>query len=248
MALSKDRLGRFTASRISDLFPGPRGGSSIRDKYIFEKAQEVVRKHAKQFSNKNTDHGHMNELEAGKAFADLTGLNVVYLDQKYFPINSNCGATPDFSVDTFKGEVIASVDVKCPTESFFEQKMLFLKEGKPGFQNCPKQMFYQGQMQMMALRTEEHYLVRYMTAMDIDYYGEKIEYDLDLNVRLFYQRITKDPVVQEQILEAVEQAAKERDLLVEIMMKPIITMEEKPVKDYPAIIATGKELKKKLGI
>lgn len=248
MALSKERLGKFTASRISDLFPGPRGGASGRDKYIFEKAQEIVRKHEKQFSNKHTDHGHMNELEAGKAFADVTGLNVVYLDQKYFPINDSCGATPDFSVETFKGEIKASVDVKCPTESFFEQKMIFVNESKPEFQNCPKQMFYQGQMQMMALRTDEHYLVRYMTAMEMDFYGEKIEYDLPIDVRLFYQRITKDAIVQEQILEAVEQASKERDILVEIMMKPIITIEEKQVKDYPSIIATGKELKKKVSI
>lgn len=217
LTLSKDRLGRFTASSIHKLFTG----GATRETYIFEKAEEIIKGHSKQFSSKHTEHGHMHEFEAIQSFAEVSGLNVVYTDQVYYPINDNCGSTPDAKVVDFSDNVLASCDVKCPPETFFKQKMLFIKESKPQYQNVPKEFFYQGQMQMMSLKVNEHYLARYLTAMDIDFDGNKVEYDLPLNTRLFYQKITADSRVQEQILRLVEAASKERDLLVKIMKQPI---------------------------
>lgn len=214
--LSKERVGNFTASEIYKLFVG----GKTRDTYIFEKAQEKTTGHQKEFSTKKTDHGHMHEHEAGVSFSEVTGIQVENLMQEYFPINENCGATPDFKAVDFNGNLLASIDCKCPTDSFFEQKMQFIKESKPEFQNVPKQMFYQAQMQMLAMSVDEHYLVRYLTAMDTDYYGNTIEYDLPLNVRLFYQKVKADKRVQAQIIGLVEAAAKERDLLVAIFKTP----------------------------
>lgn len=215
--LSPKRIGNFTASEIFKLFTG----GKTRDSYIFEKAQEKATGHQKQFSDKNTEHGHLHEHEALCNFSEISGLLSENLLQQYFEINENCGATPDGKVCDFYGNALATIDCKCPTTTFFEQKMLFIKESKPEFQNVPKQMFYQGQMQMLAMGVEEHYLVRYLTAMDTDYYGNTIEYDLPLNVRLFYQKIKSDKRVQAQIIGLVEQASKERDLLVEIFKKPV---------------------------
>lgn len=220
MTLSKERLGKFTASSIHKLFVGGKGAT--RDTYIREKAEEMVLGHAKNFSNKNTEHGHMNEFEAIETFGKVTGFNVEYLEQEYFPINSNCGSTPDAKVVDFSGKILASCDVKCPTESFFKQKMQMVLESKPEFQNSPKEYFYQAQMQMMSLGVDKHYLVRYLTKMDMDYEGNKIEYDLPEDVRLFYKVIEADPKVQQSILDAVEVAAKERDLIVEMLLKPIL--------------------------
>lgn len=217
--LSPERIGKFTASDIYKLFIGGKG--STRDKYIFEKAQEVVTGHQKKFSNKHTDHGHMNEYEAIASFKDVTGFNVEYLDQQYFAINDNCGATPDAKVVDFSDNIIASCDVKCPTETFFEQKLLQIKESKPKYQNVPKEMYYQAQMQMMALGTDTHYLVRYLTSMEVDFNGDKIEYNLPLEVRLFYKEIKADKEVQDEILRLVEEASKERDALVKILLSPI---------------------------
>lgn len=218
--LSKERLGKFTASRIADLFVGGKGAT--RDNYIFEKAEEMVKGHAKSFSNKHTEHGNLNEFEAIESFKAVTGLNVEYLNQDFFKINENCGSTPDAKVVDFSDNILASVDVKCPTETFFKQKMLMIKESKPEFQNVPKQYYYQAQMQMLSLGCNTHYLVRYLTAMDIDYDGNKIEYDLPLDVRMYYKIITADREVQAKILELVDIAAKERDLLVQIFKTPIL--------------------------
>lgn len=226
--LSPERNGKFTASPCWKLF----AGAATRDSYINEKAEEIVTGRMKEFSTKKTDHGHMHEPEALRNFGDVTGLIIKPLDQEFFKINDNSGATPDAVVINFSDVILATVDAKCPTDTFFKQKMIFIKESKLQYQNVPKEMFYQGQMQMLAATirnqslghppVKEHYVVRYLTAMDVDYYGETIEYNLPLDVRLFYQKIDVDYRVQEQILGLVKEAAAERDLLVKIMQKPII--------------------------
>jgi hypothetical protein len=91
--LSSDRLGKFTASTIHNLFVGGKGAT--RDSYIMDKAIEAVKGYAKSFTSKHTEHGNINELEALESFIEVTGLNAVYLDSEYFPINENCGSTPD---------------------------------------------------------------------------------------------------------------------------------------------------------
>lgn len=229
-ALSNDSLGLFSASAIFKLFVGGKGAT--RDTYIFEKAEEIVKGHRKSFRNKDTDHGHMNEYEGIQNFKEESGLLVEYLDQRFFPINKNAGATPDAKVVDFSGITIASLDIKCPTETFFRQKMMQVKEARAQYQNVPKESYYQGQMQMMALSAEneklghppvtEHYLVRYLTKMEIDDDGNKHEYDLPLNVRLFYKKITSDKFIQDEILKLVDEAAMERDVLVNIFKTPIM--------------------------
>lgn len=219
MTLSKERIGNFTASEIFKLYVGGKGAT--RDRYIFSKAEEAIKGHSKGFSSKDTNHGHMNEFEAIESFKHVSGLNVEYLEQEYFKINDNCGATPDAKVVSFSGEITASVDVKCPTETFFKQKMLMIHNFKKEFQNVPKEYYYQAQMQMLALDVKEHYLVRYMTSSDIDFDGNKIEYDLPLETRLFYKVIKADHAVQMVMLELVEIAAKERDVLINIFKTPI---------------------------
>ena len=220
MTLSKERLGKFTGSTITSLFVGGKG--KTRDSYIQSKAEEMVLGHVKNFSHRNFDHGHMNEFEAIETFGQVTGFNVEYLEQEYFPINDNCGSTPDAKVVDFSGKILASCDVKCPTSKFFEQKLQIIMDSKPEYQNSPKEYFYQAQMQMMSLGVDKHYLVRYLTKMDMDYEGNKIEYDLPVDVRLFYKVIEADPKVQQSILDAVEVASKERDLIIEMLLKPIL--------------------------
>ena len=216
--LNKEKLGKFSASEIHKLFTG----GATRQSYIFAKAKEIVKGHFKIFSSKDTDHGNMHEHEAVENFCKVTGLLAENLMQEYFPINDACGATPDAKVVDFSGNILASMDCKCPTVTFFQQKMLFIKESKPEYQNSPKEYFFQAQMQMLAMGVKEHYLVRYLTAMDIDYDGNAVEYDLPLDVRLFYQKIKADERTQAQIIGLVAEAVKERDLLVQIFKKPIL--------------------------
>lgn len=222
--LSKERLGRFTASSGWKLYTGGKTG----DSYIFEKAEEIVKGHQKSFSNKDTEHGLENEYEGMQSFGEITGLLVEHGDSKFYKINEDSGATPDGRVVNFSGTVLATVDMKCPTKTFFEQKMMMIESKNPDFQNVPKEMFFQGQIQMLAAsinlgyEVNEHYVVRYLTSMDVDYDGNVVEYDLPLETRIFFKKIYKSDFVQHQWLQKVEWAAKQRDQLVEIFKKPIL--------------------------
>jgi len=228
--LSNERLGKFTASTIHNLFVGGKGAT--KDSYIMDKAIEAVKGYAKSFSSKHTEHGNINELEALESFIEVTGLNAIYLDSVYFPINENCGSTPDAALVDFDGVMAASIDLKCPTEKFFEQKMMMINDSKPEFQNVPKAYFYQAQMQMMSLTKHNeslghpavtnHYLVRYLTSTNYDFDGNKIEIDLPLNVRIFYKIVKADLEVQAKILHEVESASEQRDALIQILKQPII--------------------------
>jgi hypothetical protein len=228
--LSNERLGKFTASTIHNLFVGGKG--AIKDSYIMDKAIESVKGYAKSFSSKHTEHGNINELEALESLIEVTGLNVVYTDSVYYPINENCGSTPDAVILDFDNIISATVDLKCPTEKFFEQKMMMINDSKPEFQNVPKAYFYQAQMQMMSLTkynkslghpaVTNHYLVRYLTSTNYDFDGNKIEIDLPLNVRIFYKIIKADLKVQAKILQEVAQASEQRDALIQILKQPII--------------------------
>jgi YqaJ-like recombinase protein len=223
MMLSKKRIGNFTGSEGHKLVPGIRGGQSQRNTYIFEKAQEKVLGFVKSFRDYNTDHGHFNEFEGIQEFSKMSGLIVEPLNNEYFEINENCGATPDAKVVDFSGNIIASVDIKCPTSTFFIQKMQMINESETKYQNSPKQYYYQAQMQMMALKVDTHYLVRYLTASETDFDGNKIEYNLPIESRIYWKVIKSDKKVQDELLEMIEQAANERDLLVEIFKKPILS-------------------------
>lgn len=224
--LSKERIGCFTASRISELIIGSRGGSATRDKYISQKAAEkltgIVNRSVKTYA---IEHGQFNEYEALEAFKTISGLNITYGTQQFFKLDENSGATPDgFEVD-FDNNIIATIDAKCPQpDGFYEQKMLMVNDGKPEFQNVPKSYFYQAQMQMMAAGVDKHYLVRYLAEYFENESGDLIQVEMPLEQRIYWSEINKDEKVQNELRELIRTAAEERDLLIEIYKKPIVTL------------------------
>lgn len=227
-----NKLGKFTASEWFKLLPGPKGGTTDRDKYIFQKAKESVQGYSQSFTSNVTEHGTLNEFEAIDKFGELLGQTVEALGQEYFPIDDNCGATPDAAVKDFDGVIIASMDAKCPTDKFFEQKMEIINNSKPEFQNSPKVYFVQAQLQMMALTeynktlghppVDHHYLVRYLTNWEMDDDGNKVEIDLPLEVRMFWKLIKKDEAFCKRVPIISQDAAFERDALIKIFKTPIL--------------------------
>jgi hypothetical protein len=233
MRLSKERIGKFTASIGYHLIPGPRGGTATRDKCIQKRAEEIVTGFQEEFFSRPTEHGKINEFEAGEEFTKLTGLIIESNNQTYMPIDENSGATPDFLEKDFNDIIIATVDTKCPFTKFFEQKMMIINESKPEYQNSPLSMFVQAQMQMRAATVFnaklghppvlKHHLVRYLTSSIIDDDGMKIEIDLPIESRMFWKVITFDEVFYNtKIQPNIDTAADERDLLVKIFKQPII--------------------------
>lgn len=198
--------------------------SKDRDNYIAEKAEEIITGLPSNFfENYHTKHGNANEYEAHESFIKVSGLKVEFGEQRYYAINKDCGTTPDAKVKDFVNDDIATVDYKCPTKTFFQQKMILINGLYPEYQHTTKDKFFQAQWQMLATGTNQHYLVRYLAEYFEDRNtGDLVKIDLPLESRIFWQIIKRDEEVCKQILLNVEQAAKERDLLVKIYKQPLL--------------------------
>lgn len=218
------RKGKFTASEIYKLFVEPKTikdrdagvWSETAHKYIFEKAVETATGWRAEFNSPALNHGVVNELEGFETFEKLTGLGFQLTSTTFYPINDYAGASPDGVLYGESFDVIESVmDIKCPFSpvSFFEQKELFLQSDSD-FQGVPKNYFYQLQMQMLATGAKSAYLVRYLTSAFTDSFGNKFEYDIPLENRIFWQVLTADKVVQQQILEKIEKAEQTKQTII----------------------------------
>jgi hypothetical protein len=219
------RKGKFTASEIYKLFVEPK---TTKDKnlgiwsdtamsYIFEKAVEETTGYRKQFTSMATEHGVVNEYEAFEAFEKLTNMGFALTSTTYFPINEISGASPDGVLydDNDFSIIKAVMDVKCPYNpvSFFEQKRMFMEAKE--YQGVPKSYYYQMQMQMMATGSNVGYLVRYLTSSHTDDFGNKYEFDIPIEGRIFWSEITRDEFVNEQIMERIEKAEETKQQIIQ---------------------------------
>lgn len=218
------RKGKFTASEIYKLFVEPKTikdrdagvWSETANKYIFEKAVETATGWRAEFNSPALTHGVVNEHEGFEAFEKLTGLGFQLTSTTFYPVNEYAGASPDGVLYGESFDVIQSVmDIKCPYNpvSFYEQKKLF-KEAEKDFQGVPKQYFYQLQMQMLATGAKSAYLVRYLTSSITDNYGNKFEFEMALENRIFWQHLTADEAVQQQILDKIEKAEQTKQAII----------------------------------
>lgn len=218
------RKGKFTASEIYKLFVEPKTikdrdagvWSDTAHKYIFEKAVETATGWRAEFNSPALNHGVVNELEGFETFEKLTGLGFQLTSTTFYPINDYAGASPDGVLYGESFDVIESVmDIKCPFSpvSFFEQKELFLQPDSD-FQGVPKNYFYQLQMQMLATGAKSAYLVRYLTSSFTDNYGNKHEYNMPLENRIFWQVLTADEAVHKQILDKIEKAEQTKQTII----------------------------------
>jgi hypothetical protein len=122
---------------------------------------------------------------------------------KYIPINSNCGASPDC---VWMGNF--PIDIKCPFEidTYLEQ----IEKVKPSY-------FAQIQMQILAVKGEEGALCTYLTKREEWGADTWEEFPLPLEDRFRVEPIKKDEETCDRILLAVEKAAPERDLYIELL-------------------------------
>ena len=106
------RLGRVTASRISDVMAKGQSGkpSAMRANYMAELvAERLTGIPAENFTSAAMAHGTDTEAQARAAYAWETGdkiTQVGFIDHPYIPMS---GASPDGLIDE-----IAGLEIKCP--------------------------------------------------------------------------------------------------------------------------------------
>ena len=197
---AEERVGCFSASNISRLLAG--GGGATRKSYILEVATEVVIGQRPQLDTAAMKHGIANQMNAYEFVLKPLFKGVQWVD-KYIPINSNCGASPDC---VWMGNF--PIDIKCPFEidTYLEQ----IEKVKPSY-------FAQIQMQILAVKGEEGALCTYLTKREEWGSDTWEEFPLPLEDRFRVEPIKKDEETCDRILLAVEKAAPERDLYVELL-------------------------------
>jgi len=197
---AEERVGCFSASNISRLMAG--GGGATRKSYILEVATEVVIGQRPQLDTAAMKHGIANQMNAYEFVLKPLFKGVQWVD-KYTPINSNCGASPDC---VWMGNF--PIDIKCPFEidTYLEQ----IEKVKPSY-------FAQIQMQILAVKGTDGALCTYLTKKEEWGSDNWLEYPLPLEDRFRVEPIKKDEETCDRILLAVEKAAPERDLYIELL-------------------------------
>jgi len=192
--------GIFSASMVSQLCA--EGTGKTRQKAILNCVLKELGLYI-DFDNEYMKHGRANEPNAfkhtKKKYASLGKFR--YVSKDFIFINDNFGATPDIILNSK-----IPCDIKCPKLETFEKLEVIRK--------MLKAYVYQLQSQMMAMKAPYAILFNYL--IKPEKWGEDDWQDYpfeDENDRSFEIVLEEDKIIQQEILDAVESATKERKLI-----------------------------------
>lgn len=155
----EERLGKFTASRISDLL-GVKALGLTGEGYAMEMAIEEVYGKEDSFMSYDMQRGTELEPLAFNKFKELKELQFISVENcGFFKHCENSGASPDGLVGDD-----AVLEIKCPTrKTFFKLKLT--NEIDPKY-------FAQMQMQMLSTGRKKAYFFNYIIIDGIEYTHE----------------------------------------------------------------------------
>lgn len=219
--------GVFGASTISQLLAG--GTGKTRMSCILDRALDRMEMR-KDFQNSAMIHGVDTEQSAYDNRVKHIFPNSIYQSNIFIPINSECGASPDVLWD-----INNVLDIKCPTLYTFAQEVHPEKA-------IPKSYKEQLQMQLLATKGDTavlfYYLSRPVTWQNGDSW-EQYPFESE-NDDHFYITIQKDEDFHEVILNAVEKAVPERNMIFDKLCESEIL----EFRDFFGMVKNGKVPKK----
>lgn len=198
--LEINKIGGLGASEISALFTKEGIKAKTAQTLAYEKAKELITGEKKNFTTAAMQHGLFNESDAFEMVVKEVFPTAVYQADVSFEIEKGLWATPDV-IDPIQ-EI--TIDIKCPYTIYTY------------FQNIKKvsaSYLAQVQMQMMATGFNKGYLMFYLTSNVIDEWGNKIEFDIDINDRHKFIEIDANKEFQKEILERAKEFFELRDLI-----------------------------------
>jgi len=116
----QQRLGKATASRISDVIAKTKSGvSTSRYNYLIQLVSErLTGKKGDSFVNQAMLDGIERESAARELYVQSRGVSVVEVGFFDHPIIANSGASPDGAVESEeKGKYSGLIEIKCPIET-----------------------------------------------------------------------------------------------------------------------------------
>jgi hypothetical protein len=176
---------RFSASRIGELLA--KGSGKTAQSYLLDLSlQSLGIKDDMQTAAMR--HGLVNQHNAYELLVKSFFPEAKWHDESIL-IDERCSASPDVLI----GDV--PMDIKCPynVDNFFDQ-----------CENVPKKYYLQVQMQMMATKASEGYLLFYLSKPEV--FGEENwqEYPVAIEERYKLFRYDADADIQAEIMDAVD--------------------------------------------
>ena len=116
----QQRLGKVTASRISDVIAKTKTGvSTSRQNYLIQLVSErLTGKKADSYTNQAMQDGVEREPMARQLYQSKTNSIVTEVGFFDHPIIKNSGASPDGAVNAEKeGKYLGLIEIKCPIET-----------------------------------------------------------------------------------------------------------------------------------
>lgn len=191
-----ERLGKFTASRISDLL-GIKGLNKTGETYAFEKAVELVygKDEEDDFTSFDMQRGITLEPLAFRKFAELKDLDFIEVQEcGFFPYGKNAGASPDGLVGKK-----AILEIKCPrSPKFFN----LVRCGIPAIDSC---YIDQMQMQMLCTNSEKAYFFNYIVFNGEEMWHELVVERDEKRIELIKDRIEEATDLRDKIVKELQE-------------------------------------------
>lgn len=189
------RLGRFTASQISQLM-GVKGLGETGNTLAFDKAIEIVFGRDESWNVETWDmkRGKDQEQEAFELFEQLKAQQFIEVQKaSFFPLGANSGASPDGLVGTD-----AVLEIKCPRpEKFF-------RIVKDGVSALDKSWTDQIQLEMKCTNSTKCYFFVFLKWQGENLYHElEIEYDAQ-RVDLILKRIEQAVIIRDEYVNELK--------------------------------------------
>jgi len=190
----KARMGKITASRLSDLMKKTKyGESTYKTRLRMELAIErITGKSTNTFMNQAMHDGVEREPDARTLFEAMTGKSVALCGSFDHPTIVNSSASPD---GLLRGEN-ATLELKCPTHVTHCRNILSDK--------MPKNYEYQVQWQIACTESDYAYFASYHP-------------DFPPELRLKVVKVEKD----DKLIAEIEEAVREFDIEVEGLINDI---------------------------
>lgn len=189
------RLGRFTASQISQLM-GVKGLGETGNTLAFEKAIEIVfgRDEAWNVETWDMKRGKDQEQEAFELFEQLKAQQFIEVQKaSFFPLGVNSGASPDGLVGTD-----AVLEIKCPRPEKFFRIM------KDGVSALDKSWTDQIQLEMKCTNSTKCYFFVFLKWQGENLYHElEIQYDAE-RVELILERIEQAVIIRDEYVNELK--------------------------------------------
>lgn len=203
----QQRLGRFTASEIHQLFVGGKKKDEYFGKgamtYIRKKAAEIITQEVKEeIDFKQAEWGKANEPFAREAFESLLGIPGNYYgasDPKFFPYGEHGGCSPDW--ESIDGTIGA--DFKCPFNSDVHLENLLIASVDE-YKDKRWEYYCQAQKSMMVRGWKTFYAVSFDLRMPLPLQVKIISFGPDTDwVNECKERLTRAAEEKQKMIDTL---------------------------------------------